>query len=175
MKKLFVIIMLTIGVYSAESQVRFGIKAGPNFSDLDGNFDTSMRTGFHAGAILELKFQNFAIQPEALYSMQGAKVTAAGVKDIDFNYITVPVLLKYYVLTDVFSIEAGPQFAFLIDDNVANTFKTQSFDFGAVGGVGLNIGKSVFAQAHYVVGLTDASTDAQIKNRVIQLSLGYRF
>jgi hypothetical protein len=176
MKKLFVLTLLLIGGFSAQSQLRIGLKAGANFSDLEGNFDTSMRTGFHFGGVLEIKAgQNFSIQPEVLYSMQGAKVTAAGLKDIDYNYITVPVLAKYYIVTDVFSIEAGPQFAFLVDDNISNTFKTQSFDFGAVGGIGLNITKSFFAQAHYVVGLTDTSTNADIKNRVIQLSLGYNF
>jgi len=176
MKKLFVLTLLLIGILSTQAQIRLGIKAGANFSDLDGTFDTSMRTGFHAGAILEIKAgSNFAIQPEVLYSMQGAKVTLAGAKEINFSYVTVPVLAKYYVLTDVFSLEAGPQFAFLIDDNVENTFKTESFDFAVVGGIGLNITKSFFAQAHYVVGLTDASTNASIKNRVIQLSLGYKF
>jgi hypothetical protein len=176
MKKLFVLTLLFIGIMNTQAQIRLGIKAGANFSDLDGNLDTSMRTGFHAGAILEIKAsQNFAIQPEVLYSMQGAKVTLAGAKEIDFSYVTVPVLVKYYVVTDVFSLEAGPQFAFLIDDNVENTFKTESFDFAVVGGIGLDITKSFFAQAHYVVGLTDASTNADVKNRVIQLSLGYKF
>lgn len=178
MKKTIAMLLLFVGITTAQAQVSLGIKAGANFSDLDGNLSTSTRTGFHAGAILELKYQNFAIQPELLYSMQGAKVTYAGAKDIDLSYVTVPVLVKYYILTDRFSLEAGPQFAFLIDDNFDKTYtalESKSFDFAAVGGVGLNITKSLFAQAHYVIGLTEASTNAQIKNRVIQLSLGYKF
>lgn len=175
MKKIFAILLLLIGSTAVQAQISLGIKAGANFSDLDGSSGTSTRTGFHAGAILELKYNNFAIQPELLYSMQGAKVTYAGAKDIDLSYVTVPVLAKYYILPDTFSIEAGPQFAFLVDDNLENTFKSQSFDFAAVGGVGLNITKSFFAQAHYVVGLTEVSTNASVKNRVIQLSLGYKF
>src|SRR3954464_13296950 len=115
MKKLFVLTLLFVGILSAQAQIRLGIKAGANFSDLEGNFDTSMRTGFHAGAVLEIKASpNFSIQPEVLYSLQGAKVPAASVKDIDFSYVTVPVLAKYYIISDTFSIEAGPQFAFLI-------------------------------------------------------------
>ena len=63
--------------------------------------------------------------------------------------VTVPVLVKYYVLTDILSIDAGPQFAFLVDDNIDTPFsKSQSFDFAVVGGLGLDIGKSLFAQAH---------------------------
>jgi len=178
MKKLFVLALFTIGAFSAQAQVKLGIKGGVNFADLDGTFNTSMRTGFHAGAVLEIKaFQNFAIQPELLYSMQGAKVSDVfnASKDYNFSYVTVPVLAKFYLITDVLSIEAGPQFAFLVDDNLENTIKTESFDFGAVGGAGLNIGKHLFAQAHYVVGLTEVSTNSDVKNRVIQLSLGYNF
>ena len=73
------------------------------------------------------------------------------------------------------SFEAGPQFSFLIDDNVGDQFESESFDFAAVGGLGLNITDNIFAQARYVVGLTEASKDAEVKNRVIQVSLGYRF
>lgn len=176
MKKIFLIGMFLIGALSAQAQIALGIKAGANFSDTEGTINTSMRTGFHAGAVLQLKYNNFAIQPELLYSMQGSKVTVAGVKDINLSYVTVPVLVKYYVLTDILSIDAGPQFAFLVDDNIDTPFsKSQSFDFAVVGGLGLDIGKSLFAQAHYVVGLTDASTNASIKNRVIQLSVGYKF
>lgn len=181
MKKLFLTAMFLLGIVGAQAQIAFGIKAGANFSDTEGVFDSKMRTGFHAGGVLQLKYNNFAIQPELLYSMQGSKVTFAGVKeDIKLSYVTVPVLLKYYVLTDILSIDAGPQFAFLIDDNLDNTFfKKKDYDFGVVGGIGLDIGKSLFAQAHYVIGLTDASTSAftndAIKNRVFQLSLGYKF
>jgi len=178
MKKIFVVTILFVALF-ADAQIKIGIKAGPNFSDLDGSLSTKTRTGFHAGAVLEIQaFQNFSIQPEFLYSMQGAKIDIAGVKDINFSYITVPLLAKFYLLTDTFSIEAGPQFSFLVDDNLDDavaTFKSESFDFGAVGGISLNITKSLFAQAHYVVGLTEASTNADIKNRVIQFSLGYNF
>lgn len=181
MKKIFVISMLVIGALSAKAQIAIGIKAGANFSDTEGVFDSKMRTGFHAGAVLQLKYNNFAIQPELLYSMQGSEITFAGAKrDIDLSYVTVPVLVKYYVLTDILSIDAGPQFAFLVDDNLDNTlFKKKDYDFAVVGGLGLDIGKSIFAQAHYVIGLTDASTAAftneAIKNRVFQLSVGYKF
>jgi len=180
MKKLIVTTLLLIVTISTQAQVKLGIKAGANFSDLDGNFDTSMKTGFHAGAVVEIKaFNNFSLQPEVLYSMQGAKVTFSGAQEINFSYITVPVMARYYLLTDTFSLDAGPQFAFLIDDNigdsVANTFKSKSFDFAVAGGATLNITKSFFASGRYVIGLTEASSNADIKNRVIQLSLGYTF
>ncbi len=176
MKKLFLAAALLLALTAVQAQIRFGIKGGVNFSDLNGDIATSTRTGFHVGAIVEIKASpTFSIQPELVYSAQGAKITSSALREINYNYITVPVLLKYYVITDALSIEAGPQFAFLVNDNVGQTFKTKSFDFGAVGGVGLNITKSFFTQAHYVMGLSNTTSDAKITNRVIQLSLGYEF
>jgi opacity protein-like surface antigen len=133
-------------------------------------------TSFHFGALLEVKvFENFSIQPELLYSSQGAKVNEENVKDINFNYITVPVLAKFYLISEKLSVEAGPQFSFLIDDNLEETLESKSFDFAAVGGLGFQFTENFFAQARYVAGLTDTTKDAEIKNRVIQVSLGYRF
>ncbi len=180
MKKLILIFAFFVfGLTHSNAQMlKFGVKAGANFASLEGDgvegLDTY--TSFHFGALLELKlFENFSVQPELLYSSQGAKVNSDAFDDINFNYITVPVLAKFYLISDKLSVEAGPQFSFLIDDNVGDQFKTESFDFAAVGGLGLNITNNIFAQARYVVALTEASKEAEVKNRVIQVSLGYRF
>lgn len=180
MKKISLIIALfALGIFSGNSQMlKFGVKAGANFSSLEGDdvegLDTY--TSFHFGGLLEIKLlENFSVQPEVLYSSQGAKVDSDAIDDINFNYITVPVLAKFYLVSEKFSIEAGPQFAFLVDDNVKDQFETESFDFAAVGGLGYNFTENIFAQARYVLSLTEASSDAEITNRVIQVSLGYRF
>jgi hypothetical protein len=186
MKKIFILSFLVIGITQSNAQMlKFGVKAGANFASLEGDGVEGLNTytSFHFGALLEIKvFENFSIQPELLYSSQGAKVNEENVKDINFNYITVPVLAKFYLISEKLSVEAGPQFSFLIDDNlkeafggIGNTFETESFDFATVGGLGFQFTENFFAQARYVVGLTEASKEAEIKNRVIQVSLGYRF
>ena len=178
MKKTFIILMLFAGTLCMQAQLRIGLKAGANFSDLDGiTFDTKMRTGFHFGAAAELKLPlNFAIQPELLYSSQGAEVNVANVKDIQYDYITVPVMVKYYLISDILSIEAGPQFSLLVSDrNDFDPGDSSTFDFAANGGLGLHLGKHFFLQGRYVVGLTDASSNADVTNKVIQLSAGYMF
>lgn len=179
MKKLMLIAVLMIaGSMSVQAQfLKFGVKAGANFANLkgddDANFDSY--TSFHFGVITQINVtDNFAIQPELLYSSQGAKVNQEAF-DIKYDYITVPVLLKYYILSNKLSLEAGPQFAFLVNDNVGETFRTEAFEFAAVGGLGIDITKSLFVQARYVAGLTDTSKDAKIKNEVVQLSLGFKF
>lgn len=177
-KKILIAIALFSGLYCAQAQLRIGIKAGPNFSDIDGNIapDTKMRTSFHFGAIAELKLPgSFALQPELLYSSQGAEVNDDAFKDITYDYITVPVMLKYYMVSDLINIELGPQFSFLINDDDFDPDDASTFDFAALGGVGIDLGQHFFVQGRYVLGLTDASTNADIKNRVIQLSLGYKF
>jgi len=181
MKKLIIFSALIITSLTANAQLlRFGLKAGPNFSDMDGkDYDSKTRVGFHFGAIVEIKASpNFSIQPELLYSTQGAKVDIGDLKDenIDYDYITVPVVLKYYILSDLLSLEAGPQFAFLVNDkNRFDVSDSNTFDFSVLGGLGIDITKHIFGQARYVVGLTDASSNSEIKNKVIQLSVGYKF
>lgn len=176
MKKIIVLAVLLLGTLTASAQLKFGIKGGANFSDLDGiSIDTKMRTGFHFGVLAELKLPaNFALQPELLYSSQGADVNEEAFDDIKYDYITVPVLLKYYLISDLLSIEAGPQFSFLVNDNV-DFEDSSTFDFAALGGVGVDVGQHFFLQGRYVIGLTDATADADVTNKVIQLSVGYKF
>lgn len=184
MKKLLIIALaFTFGMTGAQAQiVRFGLKAGPNFANVSGgpgSIDYNSRTSFHAGLAVEFHpVGNFAIQPELLYSSQGAEVDGFG--DFNLDYVSVPVMAKYYILPDVLSLEAGPQFSFLVDDaestnELGETLDNEKFDFAVAGGVGVNITKSIFAQARYTVGLTEVSKDAEITNSVFQLSVGYMF
>ena len=177
MKKVILIIVCFIAAsINVEAQgIKFGIKGGANFSDFDGkDVNSSTLTSYHFGAVLEINILPvLSLQPEAMFSSQGAKVE--GSDDFKLDYISVPVLAKFYIIPDRFSIDVGPQFSFLVNDNLKETYETESFDFAGVGGIGLNITKNFFAQARYVIGLTDTTKDAEVKNKVIQLSVGYTF
>lgn len=180
MRKIVLLLgFMCLPLLTAEAQMlKFGLKAGVNFSDFGGsdakNIDTEMLTGFHVGALVEFNLmENLSLQPEIMYSSKGAKIK--DFDDVNLNYITVPVLAKFYVITDKLSLEAGPQFSFLINESVPDQFESKSFDFAAVGGLGFQFTENFFAQARYVAGLTDTTSDAKITNQVIQLSLGYRF
>jgi opacity protein-like surface antigen len=176
MKKLFLIgSVLFLGLTTVNAQsLKFGAKIGANFSTLDGDgLNGDNLTSFHVGALAEINIlQNFSVQPELLYSSQGTKIDS---EDYKLDYVSVPVLAKFYLISDKLSLEAGPQFSFLINDDVPETFKTKTFDFAAAGGLGYNITSFLFVQARYVVGLTDTSKDASITNKVFQLSAGLRF
>ncbi|MES2544406.1 MAG: porin family protein [Bacteroidota bacterium] len=175
MKKLIVLAICLIGSMTAEAQsIKFGVKGGANFANLEGdNIDSSMLTSYHFGVATEIKAVIIGLQVEALYSSQGAKVE--GSDDVKLDYISVPVLAKFYVVPSIFSLEVGPQFSFLVNDNFDDSIESKSFDLALAGGVGVNLTKSLTAQARYVVGLTETAQDSKVKNSVIQLSAVYYF
>ena len=113
MKKFFatlaIISLVTISSKIQAQGVGLGIKAGANFANQSiTDINTDTKTGFHGGAYLILAFsEKWGIQPELLYSSQGAKLPSTA---SEFDYMSIPVLLRWKPLS-VLSIEAGPQFS----------------------------------------------------------------
>ncbi|MBA0884120.1 porin family protein [Flavobacterium undicola] len=188
MKKsiLVTIMLLSITSLLQAQSIRFGIKGGINYANQNGtsitvnskNFNTTEAiTSYHAGLVSEIKlFDRFAIQPELLYSTQGAtyKNVAEEFKN-ELGYLSIPVLAKIY-LSKSLSLEVGPQASFLLSERNDFDYKnSETFEFAAVGGLGLNITKNLFIQARYGLGLTEASKDADIKNSTFQVSAGIMF
>ncbi|MDI1256750.1 MAG: porin family protein [Flavobacterium sp.] len=179
MKKAILLTMfLTLGSLSINAQgFHFGVKGGANFSNVKADFNSDNITNFHVGAFVELNLTpSFSVQPELLYSSQGAKVESSD--DIKLDYINIPVMARFYVLPKIVSIDAGPQFGFLVNDNYSNIgtdFKAKNFDFAVAGGVTVNLIQGLFVSGRYVVGLTDTSENADIKNTTAQFSVGYKF
>ena len=186
-KTIFVIVLLlAVSVHMQAQLFKIGIKAGLNYANQTGseitinnsNYNsTSAITSYHAGLIAEIKLiDSFSIQPELLYSTQGATYENA-VEEFknELGYLSIPVLAKIN-LNKVVSIELGPQASFLLSER--NNFDVKdatTFDFAVVGGLGLNITSHLFIQARYGLGLTDASKDAEVKNSVVQISAGIKF
>lgn len=183
MKKLVIAaLMLTAGVASAQNGfLRFGIKGGANFSNVQGDveqIDFNTKTSYHIGALVEVRlFDNLSVQPELLYSVQGSKVehSTLGKEDFDSKYVNLPIMLKFYLISNRLSIEAGPQFGFMIDDNWSDQYNTRSFDFSVGGGLAFDLTKNIFVQARYMAGMTEFSKEADIKNSNFQLSAGLKF
>lgn len=175
--------------------VSFGVKGGVNFAtlnggDIDGSPDS--RTSFHAGVFAEFPINSmFSIQTEALYSGQGAKLDFSGTDgdkaELQLDYINVPVLAKFYILEGL-SIEAGPQFSFLVNDEIDTNPNSNSgdnptpfrdslktFEFGVAGGLTFQLPVGVFATARYNQGITKIADDIDIQNSVFQLGVGFKF
>lgn len=127
MKNLFFIAAIAVlSVSAIQAQVvRLGAKCGVNFSTFndDDLGDVKSRTGFHIGGLVEVPIsERFSLQPEILYSSQGAEYSDSGTElGVDYSYkitekldyIQVPIMAKFYVV-EGFAIEAGPQVSFLV-------------------------------------------------------------
>ncbi|MCF1192823.1 PorT family protein [Mangrovimonas sp. AS39] len=185
--------LLIFGFLSSYAQtVSFGVKAGANFANLYGDLDdASMKIGFHVGGVAEIMINDkFGVQPEILFSDQGAKEDFEGV-DISYNlsYINVPIMAKYYA-TENLSLEAGPQIGFLVDSKVKAKYEGDSattdledistLDFGFNFGLGYKLNNGLNFGARYNLGLSnvydgEGSDDEKINNGVIQVSVGFMF
>lgn len=194
MKKLF--LGAAIAVSSLSFAQQFGIKAGGNLSSLSKDATLSeqkSKIGFYAGAFVNVPVaESFSVQPEVLYSNQGAKATVLN-NDVKLNmdYINVPVMFQYNA-TPEFYLEAGPQFGFLVNtkldtgNSTANTLLNalnskdnyNAFDFGLGLGAGYYFTQNIGITARYVAGFTDIrknnSGDA-VKNNNLQVGLAFKF
>jgi hypothetical protein len=178
MKKVVLVIgICTFSCISFGQKIDIGIKGGLNFSKLEiSTFNTSNKTGYHAGAYSLFKFGKIGLQPEFIFSQQGSKVN---LDDWDTKYINIPIILKVYVAGG-FNLQAGPQFGFLnkaelngnsIEDDLKNA------DVSVGLGIGWDLPLGLKFDARYNLGLTDNSDDPAyetIKSQVFQLSAGFR-
>lgn len=171
--------LLFIVAFNAEAQLfQIGAKAGVNYANFSGSdIQTDAITSYHAGLVAEIKlFDKFAIQPELMYTTQGAsyKNVTEEFKN-ELGYIAVPILAKIY-LSESISLELGPQASFLLSEkDKFNAKDSNTFDFAVDAGLSFKITKNIFVQARYVLGLTEVSSEAKAKNAVLQFSAGFLF
>lgn len=168
----------------AES-VHFGLKAGINIAELEDNrttYKTDARAGYYAGVLAHIVLTpNWALQPEILFSAQGAKYSSLGTEQL--NFINIPVLAQY-LFTSGLRLETGPQLGILTsakldngatENDIKNQFKdidySWSFGAGYITPAGLGI------DVRYNLGINNIVTAAghNVKNRVWQLGVFYQF
>ena len=187
MKKLFLLsIIAVLGMTTVNAQeVKFGVKAGLNLASITGDETDNLdgRTSFHLGAVAEISISDkFSVQPELLYSTQGAKYedseSGSGFSyneesTIKLDYINLPIMAKYYV-SEGFSIEVGPQIGFLMsakeDYEYSETIDGETFsdsgeedikdsvsgiDFGLNLGLGYKLESGLNFGARYNLGLSN--------------------
>jgi len=192
--KLIVLAAVLLVSHSLMAQFHIGIKAGANMTKVDGkSFNEEFRYGYHLGGFAEIGLGNrFGLQPEILFNQYSTKPDSnfrviykdlfnnAKNGDIKLNYLSIPVLLTYKVIGPL-SIQAGPQFGVLIDQdktllqNGGEAFK--SGDFSLLAGAQLKL-SALRVTGRYAIGLNninDIDNKDQWKNQVLQLSVGIAF
>lgn len=179
MKKILTVAGVMMIIYSSafgQAKVAIGIKAGANFANTDISGSESI-TALHVGAFGLVKIANIGIQPEVLFSQQGAEFDA---NDVDLSYVNIPVMLKYYLPLGL-NLQVGPQFGILTDAEVSGNNATDRFknsDLSAAFGAGWDAPFGLQFTARYILGLSDINDQPmadELRNRTFQLSVGYRF
>lgn len=123
-----------------------------------------------------------AIQPELHYSGHGFEPVDNPVVDkIDFNYIALPVMLKYYFNSTV-NIHGGPELSYLIGGTEVNgqsiTDETTDANLALAIGLEIFLFPNVGLSGRYVGGITDIDTVSDLidqKTNNLQFSVVLSF
>lgn len=191
MKRLFTFLFLTAITATSAQGLDLGFKLGFNFANVSGIEDFNQRTGLSAGLFAGAKLgDKIGLQIDALYSQQGAEVGATYsdiVQDFNLDYISIPVVVKYY-LTDNLNIHAGPQMGILLNDQtgvvgqVFDNIEADTVDWLGTLGIGLDLPLGLRAEARYSFGLIRVNGSVNIpslptiqegRTRMTTLSIGY--
>ncbi|ESU22928.1 hypothetical protein FEDK69T_17070 [Flavobacterium enshiense DK69] len=163
---------------ASSDAIKFGVKGGVQFTNFNADFDTDGKTGFYVGGLADFTVsEKFHVQPELLFSAEGAETTDGF--DLGISYLRVPVMAKYYVMEGL-NIQAGPEVAFKVAtaEDIVDDF-TKSVDFGLGFGAGYEMTNGLMFDARYNLGLSDINDvdgdPDSIKNTGFQIGLGYRF
>lgn len=171
MKKLILSFLVVIAFGTVNAQdMKFGVKAGANFSNLTGDADVDGRTGFYIGGLVDFGIsEKFHVQPEILYSMEGGK-------DAELDFVRIPIMAKYYLM-DGLNIQAGPMLGFKIGAEDGLDEVTKSFDYGLGFGAAYELPIGVFFDLRYNLGLSNISDfdGEDVGTTAFQVGLGYRF
>jgi hypothetical protein len=206
MKKIIItLFFVSASLYSfCQTQFSAGIKAGPNFANIDTDASAGeiyeSRTGWHAGAFLQIRGEKVGFQPEVIFSQQGQKFKYSSTDpslERNFSYVNIPLVVKLFTVAGI-NLQVGPQIGFLTsaeqeDFNATSGGITEEdikddmkkVDFSLALGVGWDLPFGLTIDGRYNWGLTDnddgvKSTSnsgapvGQIKNQVWQISVGYK-
>ncbi|MDH4043564.1 MAG: PorT family protein [Gemmatimonadota bacterium] len=182
--------LLSLGLRGGASQSTMSLSSGSPAS----------RTGIVVGPTGVVWLSDaLAVQFDALYVGKGFKPNTAGgvTSALKLSYIDIPIVAVFSLpkagsSTIQLRLQAGGTFGFRVQCSVdqgtgdvtgitdCNPDNVGTFDFGAVGGAGVKIGKGrggIVIDATYTFGLLDANLDSgqSARNRAFQISAGFLF
>jgi hypothetical protein len=189
MKKISLFLCASVISFALFAQnAALGLKGGVNVSNLSNSsgYEMGSKVGFNGGILAHVHLvPSLALQPEVVYSSQGAKYTTSDNAEhkLSLNYINIPLQLQY-MFDNGFRIQTGPQVGFLtgVKDKVVDTetgyFTSQDFktvDFAWSAGLGYLTYSGLGVDARYNFGISNANNAGSnvLKNNVFQLGLFY--
>ena len=186
MKKLILCLAIAGFSSAAMAQVSFGLKAGANISTLRGDDIDGIKSlvGANGGLFASIFMSDLlSLQPEVLYSMEGAKEDGGDGK-IKLGYINVPIMLRIKSPQGFYG-EFGPQIGILASakeesggssSNIKDELKTTNISVAL--GAGYDFSPAVGVNARYSLGMGTIlkdSNDGDIKTGNFSIGLHYRF
>jgi hypothetical protein len=168
--------------------VSIGIKGGVNLYNIhnDNNIKYDSKVGYNFGLLGHIHLnKSFAIQPELVYSAQGAKYMANNTTtNYNLSYINMPVLVQY-MFDNGLRLQAGPQVGLLIaakSKTGSTTIDTKEdfkpIDFALSIGAGYifpPIGLGIDVRYNHGLSNINDIGDVTSTNRGLQLGLFYIF
>jgi hypothetical protein len=184
MKKLILFFAMALIGFSAIAQ--WGVKAGVNLSDVNGNEDAKMLAGFYGGFLYNARISEmFSFQPELVYSAQGAKISSTS-ENLRLSYLNLTPLFRYNTKSGFFA-GTGPQIGFLLSAkdkaggssaDVKEFFKDTDFSWAFALGYEIKSGFGFYGR--YNLGISDIDNDSGIgtgtnglRNSVLQFGFRY--
>jgi len=164
-------------------KIHIGAKGGLNIANLTEIDNSKARVSGHVGGFVNIRFHQWALQPELYFSGQGAKHSIASAdRTLALNYINMPVMFQYYIIPQ-FYIEAGPQLGLLVSakdkgGNLTIDVKDgyNSADISAGIGLGVKLPFNFGVYGRYNFGITDIYDGANdSRNSVGQIGVSYTF
>ena len=168
--------------------VNIGIKGGVNVYNInnENNVKYDAKIGFNIGLLGHVHLaKQLALQPELVYSAQGAKFTTAGIETkLNLGYLNIPILVQY-MFDNGFRLQAGPQIGFLLaakaktgstEIDFKDNLKKVDFSIGA--GIGyVNPATGFGVDARYNIGVSNINDNTTSKsyNRGLQVGVFYLF
>jgi hypothetical protein len=174
------------------AQFHIGVKGGANIIKIEGaSFKDKFSYGYHLGGFMEIGLgKKLGIQPEVLFNQYSTTVdsnykkiyqnvfSSAFQNNIKLNYLSIPILLNYKLIGNFLSLQAGPQFGILIDQdktllqNGGDAFKKGEFSMLAGAQIKFS---AIRITGRYGIGLNninDIDDKDKWTSQGFQLSLG---
>ena len=175
------------------SPISLGVHGGLVSTKLDANMNgasikENSKNGMMLGAFARINLNKWYLQPELNYvkrksSLEQSFMGADFTMDVETKSLDIPVLLGYKIVKlPLFKLRAfaGPVASFKIDDKIKSTFgdvedgNFKDAVWNAKFGAGIDVWKLTL-DVDYEFGLTDVSSEFLKKNKMVNITLGFRF
>lgn len=204
LKSIVLVLLFACKISFSQEHNVFGISAGTNYSSLRGDiveFESEFSFLFGVNYTFSLK-ENLSIKAELNYERKNTNreipiggvlgqggIFSEGKYRRKYDYITLPVLLKYnFGYDDPFYVNGGPYLGYIINAeekldgstrgiDITNLYK--SFELGISFGVGkvfsVSKNNNLSVEVRNNLGLTSLSESYSIRSNSLNLILGWSF